>query len=51
MRFLIVWLLCTVAFAIPHQPPDTKEFVKILVAGVLVAIAICLVPGAIEHLP
>lgn len=47
MRFVIDWLLCTVAFAIPNQPGDVTGVLKIVVAGVLVAIAICLVPGAI----
>lgn len=51
MRFLITWLLCAVAFAIPNQPSDAMTTLKIVVAGVLVAIAICLVPEAVGHFP
>lgn len=45
VAFLIEWLLCTVAFAVHVQPPTTIDIIKCIVAGVLVAIAIALVPG------
>lgn len=48
MGFLIVWLLCTVAFCICHQPNDVPTTLKAVVAGVLVAIAICFVPEALK---
>ena len=48
--FLIVWLLCTVAFLIggfprPAAPYAIGDFLTSAVAGVLVAIAIVFVPG------
>ena len=43
MRFLIDWLLCSVAFAVCHQPTDMPTVLKVVVAGVLVAIAIGIV--------
>jgi len=47
VQFLIVWLLCTVAFIIHPHPTaaqDTKSLMMNAVAGVLVAIALCIVP-------
>lgn len=47
MRFIIIWLLCSVAFSICHTPTDAPTTIKAIVAGVLVAIAICFVPGSL----
>jgi hypothetical protein len=47
-KFLIAWLLCSVAFSVCHQPTDTPSTLKMILAGVLVAIAICLVPLALN---
>lgn len=44
LHFIIDWLLCSVAFAVCHEPPSTMGVIKVVVAGVLVAIAISLVP-------
>jgi hypothetical protein len=46
LNFIIIWLLCAVAFAIANVPPDVMTVIKVIVAGVLIAIAICFVPGA-----
>lgn len=53
MTFLIVWLLCTVAFAIGGYPTTNPQantppvmFLRLVTAGVLIAIAIMIVPSA-----
>lgn len=46
IKFIIEWLLCSVAFAIGgREPSDTMSVIKCIVAGVLVAIAIAFVPA------
>lgn len=45
LEFIIAWLLCSVAFAVVIVPPELMTVLKILVAGVLIAIAITIVPG------
>lgn len=57
MNFLICWLLCSVAFVVwtvpvGPNPPGSAGVVavmRILVSGVLVAIAISLVPNGLTH--
>lgn len=45
LQFIIAWLLCSVAFAVVFTPPEIMSVIKVVVAGVLVAIAIAIVPG------
>jgi len=45
LKFVIDWLLCSVAFSVVSVPPDTLAVIKVIVAGVLVAIAMTLVPN------
>ncbi len=42
--FLIAWLLCSVAFAIQKEPATLMDFFKTVTSGVLIAIAIALLP-------
>lgn len=45
IKFIIEWLLCSVAFAVgAREPASTMDVIKVLVAGVLVAIAMTFVP-------
>lgn len=43
VKFLIIWLFCTVAFAVA-EPTAPPPYGRILLAGVLIAMAICFVP-------
>ena len=44
VRFLIIWLLCAVAFAVDREPANPMSVIKTILCGVLIAIAICFVP-------
>jgi len=45
IRFIIMWLLCTVAFAIDKKPATPMAVIECVVSGVLVAISIAFVPS------
>jgi hypothetical protein len=55
MRFVIVWLLATVAFLGAPDPAAGRwtadHLTRAIFAGVVMAIAICLTPVVVEHLP
>jgi hypothetical protein len=50
LPFLIVWLLCTVAFVIAPEPNNltTVGVLKAAAAGALVAISIVFIPAMIK---
>jgi hypothetical protein len=44
VKFLIECLLCTVAFMLMVEPTPARPLIRIVLAGVLVAMAITFVP-------
>ena len=50
LPFLVIWLLCTVAFVIAPEPNtlSTVGLLKAAAAGALVAISIVFIPGMVK---
>lgn len=48
MNFLIDWLLCAVAFSVVTIPATPIAVARVAVAGVLIAVAIALIPGTLH---
>lgn len=42
LKFFVVWLLCSVAFAVQREPATIMDTLKTVLSGVLIAIAVCI---------
>lgn len=48
MNFLIDWLLCAGAFSVVTIPANPVAIARVTIAGLLIAVAIALIPGTLH---